>query len=71
MQRMVHKLARNAGITSNPSPHWLRHAGASHSIERGAPVHLVQKDLGHESLGTTGKYLHARPDDGFGRYLIL
>ena len=36
-----------------PSPHWLRHACASHSLDRGAPAHVVQQTLGHASLATT------------------
>ncbi len=61
--------AKRAGIPGQISPHWLRHAHASHSIERGAPIHLVQATLGHSSIQTTGKYLHARPSDSSGLYL--
>jgi integrase/recombinase XerD len=35
------------------SPHWFRHAHASHALDRGAPPHLVQQTLGHASLATT------------------
>lgn len=66
---LIKKCARRAGIQGNVSPHWLRHAHASHSIERGAPIHLVQATLGHSSLQTTGRYLHARPTDSSARYL--
>ncbi|WP_375338997.1 tyrosine-type recombinase/integrase [Ancylothrix sp. D3o] len=38
-------------------------AYASHSLDRGAPLHLVQATLGHSSISTTERYLHARPDD--------
>ena len=51
------------------SPHWLRHAHASHAMDRGAPVHLVQQTLGHASVATTGRYLHARPQDSSSLYL--
>ena len=47
----------------------LRHAHASHSLDRGAPIHLVQATLGHASVATTGRYLHARPTDSSARYL--
>jgi site-specific recombinase XerD len=50
-------------------PHWLRHAHATHALERGAPLHLVQATLGHASVATTSKYLHARPTDSSARYL--
>ena len=40
------------------SPHWLRHAHATHALDKGAPLRLVQATLGHASLDTTSKYLH-------------
>jgi len=67
--RIVKAVAKAAGIDGNVSPHWMRHAHASHSMDRGAPLHLVQANLGHSNPATTGKYLHARPGDGSGRYL--
>lgn len=51
------------------SPHWLRHAHASHALDRGAPVHLVQGTLGHASLSTTSRYVHVRPGESSGDYL--
>src|SRR5919202_238051 len=48
---------------------WLRHAHASHSLDRGAPIHLVQAPPGQASVATTGRYLHARPTDSSARYL--
>ena len=53
------------------SPHWLRHAHATHALERGAPIHIVQATLGHASVATTGRYLHARPTDSSARYLAV
>ncbi|GAC1457322.1 MAG: tyrosine-type recombinase/integrase [Chamaesiphon sp.] len=61
--------AKRAGIKGKVSPHWLRHAHASHSLDRGAPIHLVQNTLGHASVVTTSKYLHARPNDSSALYL--
>lgn len=69
--RIVKQAAVRAGVTKAVSPHWLRHAHASHALDRGAPVHLVQATLGHADLSTTGRYLHARPTDGSSRYLPL
>jgi len=69
VQRIVTKAARRAGIDKPVSPHWLRHAHASHALDRGCPVHLVQATLGHASVATTGRYLHARPEDSSARYL--
>ena len=52
-----------------PSPHWLRHACASHSLDRGAPVQVVQQTLSPASLATTSRYTHARPGQSAGTYL--
>jgi len=67
--RIVRQAARRAGINGPVSPHWLRHAHASHALDRGAPIHLVQATLGHASITTTGRYLHARPGDSSSRFL--
>ncbi|MBD1806301.1 tyrosine-type recombinase/integrase [Microcoleus sp. FACHB-SPT15] len=66
---IVKAAAKRAGIEGNVSAHWLRHSHASHALERGAPIHLVQATLGHASVATTGMYLHARPQDSSARYL--
>lgn len=67
--RIVRAAARRIGVTSNVSPHWLRHAHASHALDRGAPIHLVQATLGHASVATTGRYTHARPNESSCKYL--
>jgi integrase/recombinase XerD len=69
--RIVRKAAGRAGIVLPVSPHWFRHAHASHALDRGAPIHLVQATLGHASVSTTGRYLHARPNDSSSRFLPL
>ena len=71
VQRVVKDAARRAGLSWDVSPHWLRHAHASHALDRGAPIHLVQATLGHTSVATTGRYLHARPNDSSGQYLAV
>jgi integrase/recombinase XerD len=58
-------------IAAQVSPHWLRHAHASHALEKGAPIHLVQQTLGHASIATTGMYLHAKPTDSSARFLFI
>lgn len=68
---IVRRAARRAGIDLLVSPHWFRHAHASHALDRGAPIHLVQATLGHASINTTGRYLHARPNESSGRFLPL
>ncbi len=67
--RIVKASARKAGLDVKPSPHWLRHTSATHAIEAGAPVHVVQRSLGHESISTTGRYLEIRPKESVGDYL--
>jgi integrase/recombinase XerD len=69
--RIVRRAAACAGIELPVSPHWFRHAHASHALDRGAPIHLVQATLGHASITTTGRYLHARPKESSGRFLPL
>lgn len=54
---------------SRVSPHWIRHAHASHAIERGALVTLVRDTLGHVSIATTTKYSHAKPNASSGQFL--
>jgi integrase/recombinase XerD len=69
--RIVRAAARRAGIALPVSPHWLRHAHASHALDRGAPIHLVQATLGHANINTTGRYLHARPKESSSGFLGL
>jgi len=66
--RIVKAAGARAGVP-DMSPHWLRHACASHALERGATTALVRDTLGHASLATTSRYLHARPGDSAGLYL--
>lgn len=67
--RIVKRAAKRAGLPETVSAHWLRHACASHAMDRGAPPHVVQATLGHASLNTTTRYLHVRSDDGAAKYL--
>ncbi|MBL7977571.1 MAG: tyrosine-type recombinase/integrase [Bacteroidetes Order II. Incertae sedis bacterium] len=67
--RIVKKAAEKAGLWQKVSPHWMRHAHASHALDAGAPIHLVQATLGHASVATTGRYTHARPNESSSDYL--
>jgi integrase/recombinase XerD len=69
VHRAVRSAARRAGIKAAVSPHWLRHSHASHALDRGAPPQVVQQNLGHASLATTTRYLHARRGDHSSNYL--
>ena len=66
--RIVKNAAARVGVPAL-SPHWLRHAHASHALDAGAGIHVVRDTLGHASLATTSRYLHARPGDSSALYL--
>ena len=63
VHRVVKAAARRAGLSEAVPAHWLRHAHTSHTLDRSAPLHLVQATLGHADLKTTGRYAHARPTE--------
>jgi len=69
INRIVEAAAKRALVNKKVSPHWLRHAHATHALESGADIGLVQKTLGHDNVATTSRYLQARPDDSSAMYV--
>lgn len=63
--KIVNKAARDAGMKRSVGPHELRHALATHLLASGADLRMVQAMLGHESLMSTERYTHLRPQDAF------
>lgn len=64
-QKIYYNAKKKAGINKGKGIHTLRHCFATHLIEQGVPIHVIQRFMGHSSISTTSIYLHLTREFSF------
>lgn len=68
VQRLVKKYCRLAGLSDKFSPHSIRHSFASHLLNRGCDLRIIQELCGHALISTTERYTHISQNQLFDTY---
>jgi len=58
LRYIIKRLSKRSGIKKTIHPHQLRHSYATHMVDNGAPLEIIQSLLGHEKSETTRIYAH-------------